>query len=137
MRQAILEELRNGVTRARAAALAGISRGTFYNWFNDDESFAIGVEQAEAEVERDMVGRVLNAARSGPQYWPAAMTYLERRHPEQWSRQDRVRHRIEGEVLIDVRPLLASPEAIGHIAALEASYAQIAEVVAEQDEGNA
>jgi hypothetical protein len=116
--------------------LAGISRATFYNWVNEDESFALQVEAAEGEVEREMVGRVLDAARSGPHYWAAAMTYLERRHPEEWSRQDRIRHQFEGQVRLDVRPMLASPEQIEHIAALEALHAREDRYLPAVGEGN-
>ena len=37
-----------------------------------------------------MISQVGKAADAGPQYWPAAMTALERRHPDRWGKRERV-----------------------------------------------
>lgn len=45
------------------------------------------VEKAEAEAEVQAVARVQAASRN-PNHWQAAMTFLERRHPDRWRRKD-------------------------------------------------
>jgi hypothetical protein len=44
------------------------------------------IRAAEAIAESDSV-RDVRAAGNDPRLWPAATTYLERRHPEKWVRR--------------------------------------------------
>lgn len=47
------------------------------------------MEKAQALAEAEVLETVRKAGQAGPQYWPASMTLLERRHPEKWGkRQD-------------------------------------------------
>ncbi len=58
------------------------------------------VERVRAELGVQMTGRVIEAANSGlPNTWQAAMTFLERRYPDDFSRHER--RTLEGE---DSRP---------------------------------
>jgi len=52
-------------------------------------SFYKDVEQARAEAETMFVGIIKNAAEKN---WVAAMTLLERRHPDRWGKKDRIEH---------------------------------------------
>jgi len=45
----ILRALENGVTRRAAAAIAGMTEPTFYEWVAQDAAFASSVEQAQAK----------------------------------------------------------------------------------------
>lgn len=47
------------------------------------------LEKADAEAEVVALARV-QAAAQNPQHWQAAMTFLERRHPERWARPNRL-----------------------------------------------
>lgn len=58
------------------------------------------VERVRAELAVEMSARIVEAANSGlPNTWQAAATYLERRYPDDWSRNER--RQIEGD---DSRP---------------------------------
>jgi len=52
-------------------------------------TYAEEIGKAVAKWEQTMITRVSDASAAGPQYWAAAMTALERRHPERWARRER------------------------------------------------
>lgn len=79
---AILEHIRRGLSRVRAAALAGIPSTSFERWL-EDEDFGLRVAQAEALWEREMLVELSTA---GPQ-WTRIMTHLERRLPDTYARR--------------------------------------------------
>ena len=83
-----------------ACEVAGIGRRTGYRWLKQGETdlsagrddtphaqLTIAVREAEAVSEDALVDVVRQAAQAGPQYWAAAMTILERRHPSRWRRR--------------------------------------------------
>ena len=79
-----------------ACALAGVSYRQYLNWQNiaEDEGpesphgiVSAALKVAEAEAENETV-RYVRAASRLPQYWAAGATFLERRHPARWKRQD-------------------------------------------------
>jgi hypothetical protein len=86
--------LRVGNTVEIAAAAAGISPETFYDWMRRGErkgsrekkyrDFKAAVEQARAEAETTLVTRIAKAAANGS--WQAAGWLLERRSPERWAK---------------------------------------------------
>ena len=92
--QAILNALRVGNTRRAALAAAEISVQTFYRWL-ENVTFRDAVLKAEADAEQRFLGNVAKAAASGN--WTAAAWWLERRHPADYGRRDRV------EMTVDVR----------------------------------
>src|SRR4029453_14197293 len=91
--QTILETVAAGNYLEVAADLAGISRATIYEWMKRGEAgeppyalFSDSVKRASARAEAAEVAKVRKAGEL-PQYWTASMTYLERRHPDRWSRR--------------------------------------------------
>jgi predicted DNA-binding protein (UPF0251 family) len=97
----IVEYLEVGNYQETAARAAGISRSTFHRWMKrgaDAKSrgkdsryrdFRDSVKKAEAEAEVRAVKCVIDASETK---WQAAMTYLERKFPERWSRGERREH---------------------------------------------
>jgi hypothetical protein len=107
--QAIVQTVRDGNYRGTGARLAGINESTLRDWLAIGKEYReqgyspgdpgmqnpeylqllIDIEEAEADFETAMVGRVTAAANSGaPNTWPAAMTILERKMPEKFGRRD-------------------------------------------------
>ena len=97
----IVEYLEVGNYQETAARAAGISRSTFHRWMKrgaDAKSrgkdsryrdFRDNVKKAEAVAEVAAVKCVIDASETK---WQAAMTFLERKFPERWSRGERVEH---------------------------------------------
>ena len=97
----IVELLENGNYQVTAAKVVGISRSTLSRWLQlgaeheatDEDSiyrtFRTAIKQAEAEAEVKAVECVVN---SWEKTWTSAMTYLERKFPERWSRGERREH---------------------------------------------
>jgi hypothetical protein len=108
----ILAALRAGSTDRGATAYAGIDETTFYRWQNRNASFASASTRARADAEMSAVvairqamtggqllSRITTIAKDGsrtvretfsapdPQ---AAEWWLERRHPKEWGRIDRI-----------------------------------------------
>jgi hypothetical protein len=89
--EAIVIALRAGAPRGLAARNAGVSEPTFYRWLAEGREQAKGpkrklldaVEQAEAKAELHAVACWRSAMKDN---WHACERYLERRHPEEWSR---------------------------------------------------
>jgi len=91
--QRLLACLAEGNYRETACRVAGISKGSFYNWLKradaGDEAailFVNAVEKAEALAESETVRNVRNASKL-PQFWAAGMTWLERKSPDKWGRR--------------------------------------------------
>ena len=93
--QQVLDAIGDGNYLETAAKLAGLSKVTVYEWLKRGQTgeepfatFANAVEKAEARAEAQMVANVRKASNL-PQFWAAAATHLERRHPDRWGkRQD-------------------------------------------------
>lgn len=100
-RTAIVEALQRGNTLSHACALAGVSRQAVYDWLKKGEAtenpnsayrrFAEDVARANATVADEMIGVIRDAA---PDDWRAAMTFLERRFPDDFSKRER--HEVAG-----------------------------------------
>ena len=92
VQERIVQALRAGNYADAAVRSAGIATSTFYRWLErgEDETTGIyrefrdAVRLAEAEAE---VHAVAVIRRAMPDDWRAAMTYLERRHPDRWRRR--------------------------------------------------
>ncbi len=92
------EALRLGSYAEIAARYAGIHPATFYDWMKrGSEDLATGtktifsefhetIKEAEALCEVRACGIISKAMGDS---WQAAMTYLERKHPGRWSRNER------------------------------------------------
>lgn len=79
----ICQLIRVGTSIDIAAEATGISRASFFNYQNAHPRFREAVEQARAEAEAILVGRVQKAAQAGS--WRAACWLLERQWPERWA----------------------------------------------------
>ena len=120
--QIIVQAIRNGNYRGTAAKLAGISPETLKDWvakgvhqpenYPHMQELVDDIERAEAEVEAELVGVVRQHALSDtPNSWTAAMTYLERKHPDRFGKRDTTVieggqtpiRQVVGTVLIDER----------------------------------
>ena len=74
-RAAVLELLAEGVPKAHAAPVAGISEATLHRWMNEDECFKSDVRAAESAA---VALRVQRIGRAGEKDWRADSWYLER-----------------------------------------------------------
>ena len=74
-RAAVLELLAEGVPKAHAAPVAGISEATLHRWMNEDERFKSDVRAAESAA---VALRVQRIGRAGEKDWRADSWYLER-----------------------------------------------------------
>jgi hypothetical protein len=93
-RDLFVTAIREGNYVETAAAVAGISKTSIYNWMargreaKSGEFFAFleAVKEAEAFAERTAVGQVRRAGATDTRNWAAAMTFLERRFRDRWAR---------------------------------------------------
>lgn len=76
----ILQALKAGNTRRAAAAFAGVSHETFYNWL-EDLTFSDAVTHAEAHAE---VSWETQIAQAGKKDWRALAWLMERRFGTDW-----------------------------------------------------
>jgi hypothetical protein len=95
LQEKLLLHLRVGAYVETAAACAGIHKDTFYEWMKKGArgvapyaSFAAAVNKAVAESESRDLATILKAAQS---QWQAAAWRLERRFPEKYGRNDRIK----------------------------------------------
>ena len=102
-RSAIVRKMREGHFAKTAAETSGVSEQTLYVWLKKGEdpdrypehaAFLEAYRKAEATAEERAI-RAIQAA--FPEDWRAAMTYLERRHPERWARRQNVDVTSKGE----------------------------------------
>lgn len=91
----ICDAIRAGNYMETAAAFAGVSKQTLYDWLRrggrEEEPFATfsgRVERALGEAEVRAVTTVMKAANNGA--WQAAAWYLERKSWQNWGRKDKL-----------------------------------------------
>jgi hypothetical protein len=99
----ITRAIRAGNHASVSARLAGIGETTYYRWMADGEKddaepeyreFWESIKRAEAEAEIRSVALIRQAAEQGT--WQASAWYLERKHPERWGKNDKLRQEISG-----------------------------------------
>jgi len=102
-REKLLKAIRVGNDKKVACALAGISETTLYRWLElaqkknaraELREFRESLERAEAEAEVLKVSRIAQAADNGR--WQAAAWWLERKHPERWGQQTKIKAEVSG-----------------------------------------
>jgi len=102
-RDKLLKAIRYGNDKKIACAFAGISEATLYRWLEQAQKknaraelreFRESLERAEAEAEVIKISRVTQAADNGR--WQAAAWWLERKHPERWGQQTRIKAELSG-----------------------------------------
>lgn len=94
----IITFIRGGAFAETAAAAAGISKSTLYEWLRRGRrrgrgpmfQFAEETETAHAQSEVNAIGIIGKAAAAGA--WQAAAWHLERKYPERWGRRDQIEH---------------------------------------------
>lgn len=101
-----------------AAQYAGIHKDTLYHWMqlaHDEDAngphrqFSDAIKAALAQSEVEGVARITSAAREN---WQAMAWRLERRFPDRWGRNDRVR--VDANVRLETKDdLLAEGTALG------------------------
>lgn len=72
-------ESRGHITNSAKAA--GIDRGTYYNWLDSDEEFALAIAEAESELNDEMK-KILVDMGAEDKNLGAVIFYLKNRHPE-------------------------------------------------------
>lgn len=87
-----LDGLRLGMTRRSAAAFAGFHHATLYRRIESDATFATEVEKAEGQAKGTYEAVIAKAADKN---WTAAAWWLERRHPDEYGRRDRIEVRVD------------------------------------------
>jgi hypothetical protein len=98
----IAYHIRTGLSITNACRAAGIQPAVFYYWKVNatkgkepyKKHWAI-MEQARYEGEALLAKRVFDAAKTD---WRAAITILERRHPEDWSKNENHKVSVEGKI---------------------------------------
>ena len=95
VQQKIVDAIRLGNYIETAAAYAGISKSTLYDWLKKGgrarsgkyREFSDAVEKALAESEMRDVAVITAAAKEN---WQAAAWRLERKFPDRWGRRERI-----------------------------------------------
>jgi transposase len=98
----ILANIAAGGYILQSCIAAGVSARQYRRWLKRGEAepdsvyaeFAELAERAQAIAEARLV-RYVQVAAEDPKNWAAAMTLLERRHPERWGRRDRVHSTVD------------------------------------------
>jgi len=80
--EAVLANLREGLTKEVACSQAGISRVTFYKWCEADPQLA---EEAQAAVDCSQAILIKAVTSAAFTDWRAAAWMLERRYPEHFA----------------------------------------------------
>lgn len=97
----VLDSLADGASLTQACKAAGKSHTTFWRWENEDPRLKAARDIAEGRSYIDAV-RSLRAAmrevRHDPRLWTAVMTFLERRHPDEFGKIDRLSIQQDGPV---------------------------------------
>ena len=122
----VVEATRKGHPIQTASALAGLSHTTAWEWMRDGTAlleaspgvapeelgskavWANEIKSAQAEMVDKQLDRIDIAAQE-PKHWPAAMTLLERRFPNDFGRNQRIE--IEQNVTVTHRLELGTAEA--------------------------
>ena len=85
--------LEKGLPYTTSCALAGISFETFNNWRKEKPEFLELVYASEAVAEARIVERIEAASND---QWQAGAWILERRHPDNWSKTERIKQEVSG-----------------------------------------
>lgn len=112
VKKRICKYISEGLPRCHAAALAGISRDTFYDHQAKFSDFSDAVKKATAKFVRTHVRRIVNAGRTS---WQASAWFLERVCPQEFGRVDRhqLRMKHEGIVPLPEEYIAAINQALG------------------------
>lgn len=126
----ICKVIRAGNYIETAAAFAGVSKQTLYNWMRKGRQaksgkyreFLDAVKKALAESE---VRDVMIIAKAAEENWQAAAWRLERKFPDRWGRKDRIDANLEHSGNITHRHIDLSSLSMEELEALEKIAARI------------
>ena len=119
--EAILRTIKLGLHPERAAQAHGVSPGSMRSHKNRHPEFATAIKEAEAEAERNFLGRILQHTQ---RQWTAAAWVLERRFPDRWKRQDGTQEvKLSGNVRSEGPTAPADQKALADYATLFAAAA--------------
>lgn len=90
----ICEGLAKGLSRELAAARAGVTRKSIWEWTKSKPEFAEMVENSEAVAAAHWLDQIESAAAEGN--WQAAAWKLERRYPDLYGRPGTLKHEVSG-----------------------------------------
>ena len=109
VQKALVAAIERGHYYITACQLVGISYTAFREWQHKGEAgaapyadFVKALKAAEAKAEDRMLKIVLDAPTIDGKNWQAAMTFLERRHPDRWGRRDRLDAEHSGAITIKI-----------------------------------
>jgi len=102
--QQIIEGVKAGYPLKTAAAIAGISKSTFYNWIQRGKErktgkyvdFLDSLKKAKEFNKAYHIDRIRTASDKGN--WQASAWYLERVYPNEFGRRNRVEMEHSGEI---------------------------------------
>lgn len=97
----IFKRVSEGCSREAAAALAGITAATLYEWKNNIPEFSEGLEKADAKFEQKAIANISKAGQSR-KHWTANAWLLERKLPQRYGKVER--HEIQQSSAMQVAP---------------------------------
>ena len=98
--QVIYDAIARGYYAEEAAALAGISKATYYNWIEEHPEFLDTISQKTAESQGPALRTILTAINEGSA--DAAFKFLARRFPQQWGEKTATKTEVSGTINHDV-----------------------------------
>jgi len=101
VQETICKAVADGNTFLTSALAAGVAQSTFSLWMKrgEDETEGIYVEFMEAIKEASAQAvqkQVKNIIKAGKKNWQASAWFLERRHPQEWGKVERIEQKISG-----------------------------------------
>lgn len=100
--EGVLDGIRKGLSRTRAARLVGISHDTIRRWAERFPEFAMQLEQADAQFVLTHVSGIASYADAEkPNSWTARAWLLERTHPDEFGQKSRL------DITLDTEQFLA------------------------------
>ena len=129
-RLVVLAALRHGHSRRAAAGEAGMAWCTLLDWYQSDPVLRAEIGKAEADHERNLIGRIVEAAENG--VWQAAAWLAERKWPEEYGQRRMVtgtldarhEHSGPGGGPIEIAAVPARDRVAGRIASIAARIAE-------------
>jgi transposase len=128
VQERIVAAIRAGNYAGPATRSAGVSEASFYRWMSRGEKAKSGIyrdfheaiRRAEADAEVHAVAVIRKEIADGD--WRAAATFLERRFPDRWRRQQSIEHDGRQRLVVETEDL-ADPELRKELRALASRLA--------------
>jgi transposase len=111
--KAITDALRVGASRKDAAAAAGVSERTFYEWMGHFPQFSQAVTRAEGQCAARMTARIYQEATAERGDWKAALEWLKRRRRDEWGDSIDVRKLSDDELIARATAALRGVDTTG------------------------